>query len=865
MSAIASPARRRRAKHSRAGPSLPKAGVAGIVALACAAAGLTIALAYPIGPWSIVVAFLGWTALAALRPGWALVGLLALLPLAGFAPRTGWLIFEELDLLILATAAGGYAARAWSAVATPREPSADRRFAPGLSLVSVALLLCYLATLLLSMQRGMHAAGGFTFAWTQGFNGPLNSLRLFKGFGWALLLAPLTLDELRRSGGFERIGRGLTIGLGLASLAVVEERFAYIGLLDFSQDYRATGSFWEMHVGGATLDAFVLLTLPFAAREALTTLNRPRMLAAVCVVFGLAVYAALATFSRGLYFGMVVEAALLAIVALRRLLRLDGLALGLAAGRWAAFGIAVAVGDFVVFRHGGYRGVIAAIAVLALALRVGAPAGRLRPSAWLGALVATAILGLAGYGLAIVLPKGPYLVFMAAWVASALAIVDGERRPSSVRNALAVATWGWSAIAACVVADLWGGHPAGADSAAVMAALVAFVALTARFRPALWTRDLKAQSATLALALLIVAPVTVLSAGAYMGGRMHASGEDFQYRVDHWSEAIGRLRTTDDWLLGLGLGRYPASSLFSGGRSVPGTYAFIDRPGDRHVRLTGPGLPYLGEGEMFRFTQVVPVTPGHRYVLTLEARAPVATGLHVDLCEKHLIYSLGCLIRDVPLPADAEHWTRFTTTLDSGDLGRSPWFAGKAMVLALAVGEPRKAIDIRSVHLVGPGGVEMIANPEFGAGTARWFSSSDLNHPPFHTFNLAVGVLVDQGSAGLGLLVILVLGVLVRTVLGRAHRHPDAAFVAVALVGLLVLGIIDDPIDAPRIGFLFYFILLTGLMLRNPKVVAPDRSVTKTPTPPPAPPDSNDEAAARALRRQQAFGQRRRGTSESDA
>ena len=80
-----------------------------MLALACAAAGLALARHYPLLPWAVLSAFIGLCGLAFVRPFAWPVALTALLPVAAFAPWTGWTAFEECDLLILAAATGGYA------------------------------------------------------------------------------------------------------------------------------------------------------------------------------------------------------------------------------------------------------------------------------------------------------------------------------------------------------------------------------------------------------------------------------------------------------------------------------------------------------------------------------------------------------------------------------------------------------------------------------------------------------------------------------------------------------------------------------------------------------------------------------------
>jgi len=104
---------------------------------------------------------------------------------------------------------------------------------------------------------------------------------------------------------------GLALGLIGAALATIWERSAFPGLLDFSSDYRTTALFWEMHVGGAALDGFLALTVPFAMRE-LVVAKAPWRWALGAIAVLLAGYACLTTFSRGVYFA--IPAGLLALL-----------------------------------------------------------------------------------------------------------------------------------------------------------------------------------------------------------------------------------------------------------------------------------------------------------------------------------------------------------------------------------------------------------------------------------------------------------------------------------------------------------------------------------------------------------------------
>src|SRR5690242_8629224 len=82
---------------------------AGLTALGCVSLGLLIAAHYPIAPGLVLALFLIWTATSFVHRALWLVVVPAAIPVIGFAPWTGWLTFEEWDLLALGAAAAGYA------------------------------------------------------------------------------------------------------------------------------------------------------------------------------------------------------------------------------------------------------------------------------------------------------------------------------------------------------------------------------------------------------------------------------------------------------------------------------------------------------------------------------------------------------------------------------------------------------------------------------------------------------------------------------------------------------------------------------------------------------------------------------------
>lgn len=275
-------------------PARPgRAGWHALLGAASAAAGLLLASHHPLSPGGALAAWLAWAALSWARPAWWLVALPALLPVASLAPWTGWIALDEFDGLVLASAAGLHAHLA-------REAAAGRVVPP---LPSVARWVAALlgGWTLLALGRGMVDAGG-TPGWFDGYLDPLNAWRVAKPVVWSLLLLPGLWSQLQAAprAALARLRTGMLAGLALVVAAVLWERAAVPGLLDFSASYRTVALFWEMHVGGAAIDAYLALAVPFVL-WALWRLRQPLPWCAAAALACGAAYAALTTFSRGVF------------------------------------------------------------------------------------------------------------------------------------------------------------------------------------------------------------------------------------------------------------------------------------------------------------------------------------------------------------------------------------------------------------------------------------------------------------------------------------------------------------------------------------------------------------------------------------
>ena len=789
-------------------------------------------------------------------PAGALCGLLASLPVLGLAPWTGWLLVEEFDALLLAVAAGAMA-RAAVVPAILRDGS--MRAAPAAkaavthwSVVGVVLFGLVGLTVVTGIARGVADAGGWTFGWTQGLREPANALRLGKVF-FAALLGGALWSAVRRvqpgqgpaasvpaatvSPAGLALLRGMALGLIGTAIATLWERAAYTGLLNFSSDYRTTALFWEMHVGGAALDGYLALALPFALLLALLApRRRDGLLAGAALVLG--AHAALTTFSRIVYLAVPMALAVLAVLIVaqraRRHRDLDAWTLWrreLLPAMLLAAGFAGAAA--LVFAHGGYRAVLGLLGCTALLLPLAGAAARLSVGEWAGALALSVVAALLALGGGLLLPKGPYLMHGLAVAGGAAALAWHRFRPPQARGGtvaapaphglavpLALAAFITAVATTGHVALHWGGPKALLQALPVLLLLPALLVAGARRRGGLWPARLRWQALLFTALLAMAGLVGVLAGGAYFGERVGSSRADIGVREAHWRKSLALLRDDTQLWLGLGLGRYlDHYAVASNAKDRPGDYRHAVDGANGHLVLIA-GTHVQGWGELLRVTQRIP-RPGAAMVLTFKARGSAPVRLHADVCLKHLLYNSDCRVASTTIPATGGQWQVVKLAFGPKPLASDAWYAPRFVALSLSSETSSRSIDIDEVSMTDASGREYVRNGGFEQGMQRWFFSSDKNHLPWHAKSLPVHLLVEQGILGLAAMAMLVLAALWRLVVGKAREHVLAPAVAAALVGFLVVGLIDSLFDMPRVAWLFQFLLLLTFGLRGPGPLPP--------------------------------------------
>lgn len=766
-------------------------------------------------PW-LFGALAAYAVLLWYRPTAWLFVVPALLPVLDFAPWTGWFYLVELDLVLLTTCAVGY----WRLAAAP----VPVRLPP---LTALALLLTVVC-LAVAAWRGITPLAPIDANAFSNYVSPWNGLRILKGYLWPLALLPL----LRRSAGarLENLPRllvpGMLLGLVGASLAVAWERTQFPGLLNFSSDYRPTAPFSAMHTGGAALDAYLAMALPFVAMWLTRRVGGIRLaLGMGCLLLG--TFAGLTLFSRDIYVAYGSSAAVLALVLAYRELRSGRLR-----ARTLLGGIALVVLLGVclsqVFAASGYRGLLAALGTLSLAVLAGGAAPRVR-APLPGVAIGLALL-LAAVALTVLAPdaasnqwKGAYVSYALAFLAGAAgALLLPHRRYAGTGAGLLLGALPALMLATLLVA--W--HHAGwsaLPSAAV--ALVAAALLAAhRWLPQPMWR-LEQRSLMLAFcALIVLATVIPVTASYYAEVRFATVARDLRVRLQHWSEALAMMDgDTATQLSGMGLGKYPSTYLWRNTHGeMPGTFSYVHEGANTYLRL-GAAQYSAGYGEALRFLQHVTVRPGARYTVALDLRRSGDEVMpRIALCERWLLYPRSCQHVRLQLKKGERAWQHYEGTVVAQF--EPHWLAGYAPVrLQIASESAGGALDVDNVSVRDvDSGRELMANGSFSAANAYWFFSSDRNHMPWHVKNLFLNAVFEMGWLGATALGFLLLAVVARLLRGALAGDDMSAVFLASLTGAVMVGLFDSITDVPRLTSLLLLLALAGAL-----VPAPPRAVRR--------------------------------------
>ncbi len=296
---------------STANPDSPSAAGFGAKVLGATALLLAVGLAAddPLpGSW-LPIALVVYGLVLWRFPWVALPVVFASLPLANFAPRTGRLMLDEFDLVVLVTLGVGLCRPA----ANPGRIGLPLPFAAVASLVALSYLVSAGIGLLPLQPWDANAFSNY--------HSHYNALRVAKGALWAFSLLWLAAISMRPGADMRKLFTlGMVAGLAGTVAVIFWERVAFTGLFNFSHDYRVSGPFSALHIGGSTLETYLVAALPFALFAVVATRNAALRLGGL-LLFGGGVYGVMVAYSRAGFAALVAVAALMFVAFVRHGLR----------------------------------------------------------------------------------------------------------------------------------------------------------------------------------------------------------------------------------------------------------------------------------------------------------------------------------------------------------------------------------------------------------------------------------------------------------------------------------------------------------------------------------------------------------------
>ena len=318
-----------------------------------------------------------------------------------------------------------------------------------------------------------------------------------------------------------------------------------------------------------------------------------------------------------------------------------------------------------------------------------------------------------------------------------------------------------------------------------------------------------------ALAAVLTIAVPIYKS-EFSQARMATVSADLQVRQAHWQDALSQ--RDGGWftaLFGMGIGRYPATNLWSGTQlPTSATYQLAGESDNTFLRLSSGNPVYV--------EQVVSVALGQKYLLQFSARSALPNAkLTISICEKWMLTSFNCSAQAFDFGNDVGKWISLEREFVAQKQAGGFWQSLRPTKLSLSYTTPKSSIDIDKVSLKSSDSAsQLIRNGEFSNGLDQWFFSAD-GHLQWHVKSLFVGVLFDQGWLGLIALTALLVTAVARAASNALRGHTASAAALAALLSFLVVGLFDTLIDSPR--YLMLLLLLVWLACATPERMTPRR------------------------------------------
>lgn len=293
---------------------------------------------------------------------------------------------------------------------------------------------------------------------------------------------------------------------------------------------------------------------------------------------------------------------------------------------------------------------------------------------------------------------------------------------------------------------------------------------------------------------------------SYSQARFAIIDRDTVTRMDHWQNTIDIASMQGASIFGMGLGSFPSAFFWYSNTPVrPSTYTFATEGQNIFLQL--------GNGGALYFEQPVAVKLKQHYILTMNLRSQAPTAaITAPVCEKALLYSFDCIWSTIRLDnAPPGQWGYYEVEIFTDKFNQANSRIRRPVKLSLYNHQRGTMVEVDNISLIDSNGNNLIRNGDFSDGMSHWFFSTD-NQLPWNIENLYLHIFFEQGWLGLACFLAITGYMLLRGLVRTWHNDSLSMTLCVSLGAFLVLGMINSLIDEPRLAFLFYLLLSTGLI-----------------------------------------------------
>jgi hypothetical protein len=258
-------------------------------------------------------------------------------------------------------------------------------------------------------------------------------------------------------------------------------------------------------------------------------------------------------------------------------------------------------------------------------------------------------------------------------------------------------------------------------------------------------------------------------------------------------------------ITGMGLGSFPRHFFQKDAHSQKlGTYIYKEEYGDGYLQLKGGKDMEVGQRLLLKENE------NQKYDLTFKARSEQKDSvISFRICHRNLMNAAGCKYYKVKLDNEYKgQWKSYQVGIEANIIQTSAWYSSWPLVFLIRNSKNGTEIDIDDIALINESGKNIIENGDYEIGGQRWFSYNEFEHLAWHTKNIVLHFFFEQGVLG-------VIGFLVLTAVaswknfhGVMQGQIFPTVLLAAIIGFQVVGLTDTPIDAPRVGFMYYLILM---------------------------------------------------------